>query len=258
MLDANDRKSIESVRALTRGLKLVEAFAATNGAGSLSDLARAADLNRATARRLLLTLQDAGYVTSDGKLFSLSPRILTLAYPYLSSFAHNDMVMPFMEELLRGSTSVASTAAVLDGTDLIYFATMPANSYFRTWNTVGTRIPAFAASMGRALLSRLPPDVADDILDRTELRAITPYTTTDRDTLRSMIAEARDMGFAICNRELDIEVRSCAVPILKRNGDSWAAICATCLDPQRPLDDFLTEFVPKLMATANKISSNLR
>lgn len=247
----------ETVRALIRGLKVIEAFGSESRPMTLADNARAAGLNRATARRLLATLTELGYVTFDGKRYSLAPKVLTLSYPFLASFANTDMLMPFMEEMLEGSTAISSSASMLDDTYAIYIAGVPAKSHYSTWMTVGTRVPAYAAAMGRVLLSQMSSEQAEAILARSSPRSLTPHTLTDMDAIRTLLATAKQDGFAVCDRELDVTIRSCAVPVLTRDGRCWAAISASCLDPGRSLEEFVHEFVPKLRITASKISSNL-
>ncbi|WP_107676306.1 IclR family transcriptional regulator C-terminal domain-containing protein [Agrobacterium sp. LAD9] len=247
----------ESVRALARGLRLIEAFGGSRRGKTLADLARDTDLSRATVRRLLLTLKELGYVSTDGRLFNLTSRVLTLSYPYLSSVALTDMLLPHMEEMLEGSSYTSSSAAMLDQSDVVFTAGVPARGLVRTWMTVGLRVPAIYSSMGRIMLSYLPPDKLEAILEKSNYAALTPFTVTDREQIRRIIAKAKGDGFAFCDREIDPLARACAVPIFDRQGRCWAAVSASCHDPSKSMENFAAEFLPRLKLASEQFTRNL-
>ena len=169
MGDAGRARSTDFVQSLERGLAVIRAFDAEHPDLSLSDVARATGLPRAAARRFLLTLVDLGYVRTNGKLFSLRPRILELGYAYLSAIALPDVAQPHMESL-AATVHESCSLSVLDGGDITYVARVPTRRIMTVAINVGTRFPAYATSMGRVLLAGLSPAELDDYLAGTELR----------------------------------------------------------------------------------------
>jgi IclR family pca regulon transcriptional regulator len=247
----------ESVRSFARGIQVIQAFGGDKRALTLADLARRTELSRATVRRLLITLQELGYVATDGRQFTLTPRILTLAYPYLSTVAFTDLLLPFMEAAIGTSSYVSSSVAMLDDANVVFVAALPARGIIKTWMTVGLQVPAITAAMGRVLLSRLPAKQLQQVLDVSEYRSFTEFTETNRGRIEEIVAEARLNGFAVCDREMDPGIKACAVPIFDRQGNCWAAMSASCHDPQRSLEDFVAEFVPTLQEASRRFSSSM-
>src|SRR5690606_6192710 len=139
------------VRSLERGLAVIRAFDAEHPELTLSEVARICDLTRATARRFLLTLVDLGYVRTDGRRFSLTPRVLELGYAYLSSVSLPEIAEPHLE-LLVAQVRESASLCVLDGEDIVYLCRVPTSRIMTVSINVGTRLPAFATSMGRVLL----------------------------------------------------------------------------------------------------------
>ena len=165
------------MQSLERGLAVIRAFDEHNAELTLSDVARATGLTRAAARRFLLTLADLGYVRTDGRWFSLSPRILELGYAYLSSQSLTEVAEPHLERLVA-EVHESSSVSVLDGEDIVYVARVPTARIMAVSINVGTRFPAYATSMGRVLLSRLPDEELEAYLERVELRPLSPRTLT--------------------------------------------------------------------------------
>src|SRR5919205_75546 len=151
------------VRSLERGLAVIRAFDASAPELTLSDVARLTGLTRAAARRFLLTLVDLGYVRFDGRLFSLTPRVLELGYAYLSGLTLPDIAEPHLEWLAR-EVGESSSMSVLDGEDVVYVARVPTSRIMTVAINVGTRFPAYATSMGRVLLAGLSVGALDDYL----------------------------------------------------------------------------------------------
>jgi IclR family pca regulon transcriptional regulator len=150
-----DGSRSDFVRALAKGLAVIEAFDARSPSMTLSDVARKTALSRGTARRLLLTLTELGYVGFDGKLFALRPRALNLGFAYLHSQSLWQLGQPYMVELVE-RVHESCSVAVLDGTDIVYVARVPTAVRIMSINLgIGTRLPAFATSMGRVLLAAL-------------------------------------------------------------------------------------------------------
>src|ERR671929_385857 len=170
------------VQSLERGLNVIRAFDASTPQLTLSEVARATGLTRAAARRFLLTLADLGYVRTDGRLFSLSPRVLELGYAYLSSLTLPEVAEPHLERLVA-EVRESSSVSVLDGEDIVYVARVPTSRIMRVAISVGTRFPAYATSMGRVLLAGLTDDERARYLARADLAPLTPHTVTSPDAL---------------------------------------------------------------------------
>src|SRR3954467_4205754 len=182
-----DGRAPHFVQSLERGLAVIRAFDEHNVELTLSDVARSTGLTRAAARRFLLTLADLGYVRTDGRRFSLSPRVLELGYAYLSSLTLPQVAEPHLERL-AAEVRESSSVSVLDGDAIVYVARVPTSRIMRVAINVGTRFPAHATSMGRVQLAALPEAALDAYLARAELRALTSRTLTDPDALRAELA----------------------------------------------------------------------
>lgn len=216
------------VGGLERGLAVIEAFDAARPRMSLSDVAAATGLTRASARRYLLTLTKLGYADFDGKFFSLTPRVLRLGYAYLSSTALPARIQPFLERLSE-ETGESCSAAALDGGDVVYVARSATRRIMSIGLGVGSRLPAYCTSLGRAMLSAKDDAEIDAYLRTAELRALTPKTKIDPAALRAAVMEARAKGYALIDEELELGLRSLAVPIFDGAG---RAVCAVNIGVQ--------------------------
>jgi len=245
------------VQSLERGLAVIRAFDEHNPELTLSDVARSTGLTRAAARRFLLTLEDLGYVRSDGRWFTLSPRILDLGYAYLSSLSLTEVAEPHLERLVA-EVHESSSVSVLDGEDVVYVARVPTSRIMTVSINVGTRFPAYATSMGRVLLSGMPDDELEAYLDRVELRPLSPRTLTSRDALRAELAKVRSQGWALVDQELEEGLRSIAAPIRDRNGRTVAAVNLSAHVTRMSIEHGRRKLVPQLLATAERIEADLR
>lgn len=254
MVDTGARNS-EFVQSLERGLAVIRAFDNENPGLTLSDVARATGLTRAAARRFLLTLVDLGYVRTDGRLFALRPRVLELGYSYLSSLGLPEVALPHMEPLVA-RVHESSSLCVLDGPDIVYVARVPTHRIMTVAITVGTRFPAYATSMGRVLLAGLTPDALDAYLDETELLQLTPKTITDSAKLRTALARIAGQGYALVDQELEVGLRSIAVPIHVR--DRVVAALNVSMHASRGSSEAARrELLPPLRETAAAIEADL-
>src|SRR6476619_7621189 len=173
--EAPEWRAAHFVQSLGRGLAVIRAFDEQHPELTLSDVARSTGLTRAAARRFLLTLCDLGYVRSDGRWFSLTPRVLELGYAFLSSLSLTDVAEPHMERLVA-EVHESSSVSVLDGADIVYVARVPTSRIMTVSINVGTRFPAYATSMGRVLLAEHPD--LDGYLERVELLSLSPRNGT--------------------------------------------------------------------------------
>ena len=255
--DGDEARAAHFVQSLDRGLAVIRAFDEHNPELTLSDVARATGLTRAAARRFLLTLADLGYVRSDGRWFSLSPRILELGYAYLSSLSLTEVAEPHLERLVA-EVHESSSVSVLDGEDIVYVARVPTARIMTVSINVGTRFPAYATSMGRVLLSRLPDEQLEAYLARVELVPLSPRTLTSVEMLRVELAKVRSQGWALVDQELEEGLRSIAAPIRDRGGRTIAAVNLSAHASRMSIEEGRRRLVPALLATAARIEAELR
>lgn len=248
----------EFVRALAKGLAVIEAFDGQAPAMTLSDVARRTGLSRGTARRLLHTLVELGYVGFDGKLFSLKPRVLNLGFAYL--YSHNvwQLAQPYMVEVVERLHESCSIA-VLDGTDIVYVARVPTSERIMSINLgLGTRLPAFHTSMGRAMLAYRPASEVQGLLKRgAPLRQYTPRTVTDARELLSSLEQVRKQGWALVDQELEVGLRSLAVPVFDFNGCAVAALNIGTQASRWTVSALQKDALPALKQAAQSISALL-
>jgi IclR family pca regulon transcriptional regulator len=256
MLDPVGGRNPDYVQSLERGLAVIRAFGAESPELRLSDVARATGLTRATARRFLLTLVKLDYVRQDGSIFSLRPRVLELGYAYLSVLSLPEVAQPHMEALV-GEVNESSSIAVLDDLDIVYVARVPTQRIMTITIAVGTRLPAYATSMGRVLLAGLPSEALEECLERVEIEPLTPMTVPDADALRNRIERVRNAGWAAVDQELEEGVRSVAVPIRDATGRIAAAMNVSVHATRMTMQALRREVVPRLLRTAEAIEVDL-
>ncbi len=250
-------RSPDFVQSLDRGLAVIRAFGPGRDELTLSDVARATGLTRATARRFLLTLAELGYVSSDGRSFSLRPRVLELGYAYLSTLGFAEVAAPHMEELVA-TVHESSSVAVLDGDDIVYVVRVPTTRIMTVTIAVGTRFPAYATSMGRVLLAAMDRGELDAYLQRARLEPLTRRTVTDPARLRAVLQQVTTQGFAVVDQELEDGLRSAAAPIVDASGAAAAAMNVSVHASRVSLADLRRTYVPQLVATAGQISAALQ
>lgn len=244
------------VQSLARGLAVIRAFDEDHPEMTLSEVARATDLSRASARRFLHTLVQLGYVHTDGRVFALTPRVLELGFAYLSSASLPEIAEPHLERLVERVRESAS-ASVLDGSDIVYVARVPVSRIMTVAINIGTRFPAHATSMGRVLLANLPDQQREQYLAEAELSALAPHTTTSPDALRRELARVREQGWALVDQELEAGLRSVAAPIRDR-GRVLAAVNVSAHASRASGDDVRQRLLPPLLDTARQIEADLR
>jgi IclR family transcriptional regulator, pca regulon regulatory protein len=246
----------DSVQSLVRGLTVITVFDADNAHLTLSEVARRADLSRATARRVLHTLVALGYVATDGKEFSLRPRILELGHAYLSGLGLPEVAVPHLERL-RQEVHESCSVAVLDDTDVVYVAREATSRIMTVAIHVGTRFPAHLTSMGRVLLAHLPDAELDELLSRVELEPVTPHTITDEGKLRAELRKIAGQGFAMVDQELELGLRSIAAPIRDASGTVCAALNVSASARRGTKASIRAELLPPLLSTAQALEHDL-
>lgn len=252
--------SDQYVQSLARGLAVIRAFDAIHPVMTLTEVAARTNLTRATARRFLHTLVELGYVRTDGKTFALTAMVLQLGYAYLSGLSLPQLAQPHLEELslkLGQSTS----AAVLDGTDIVYVARVTTRRIMNVGITVGTRFPAYATSMGRVLLAGLPQEKLDEYLAQAEIKQLTPRTLQSVEQLLDILEQVRQQGWCVLDQELELGLMSVAAP-LKNNVSKVVAAVNVSLQAQHVAsqpdpDSYLASVRDEIMATAGAISADI-
>lgn len=242
------------VQSFARGLEVIRSFSARAPHQTLSEVASATGLTRAGARRILLTLQTLGYVASEGKLFSLTPRILDLGFAYLSSMPIWNRAEPVMEALVR-EVQESCSAAVLDATDIVYVLRVPTQKIMRINLGVGSRLPAWCTSMGRLLLSELPADELQARLAASNIETFTRNTVTDLDAITVRVQQARKQGWCLVNQELEEGLISMAAPITDRAGRMVAALNISGQANRTSAKVMQETMLPSLLQAARQISS---
>ncbi|MDV7087850.1 IclR family transcriptional regulator [Rhodococcus opacus] len=248
--------SPDYVQSLARGLAVIRCFDNRNQRRTLSDVARATDLTRATARRFLLTLVELGYVATDGSAFWLTPRVLELGYSYLSSLSLPEVAQPHLERLSH-KVHESSSVSILDGADIVYVARVPVSRIMTVGITIGTRLPAYATSMGRVLLAGLPDDELDAYLEKLDIQRLTERTITARDDLKAAILAVRADGICVLDQELEAGLRSMAAPIRNASGLTVAAVNISTPAARYSLEDLHSDLIPSLRVTATDIEQDL-
>lgn len=244
------------VQSFARGLEVIRSFSASAPRQTLTEVAGRSGLSRAGARRILLTLEALGYVRSDGKLFSLSPRILDLGFAYLSSMPIWDLAEPVMETLVE-QVKESCSAAVLDGTDIVYVLRIPTHKIMSISLGVGSRLPAYCTSMGRMLLSALPQDEMMACLEASDRTARTRHTVTGVAELATRIAQVRKQGWSLVNQELEEGLVSMAAPITNRSGQTVAALNISGQANRTSAKVMQDTMLPPLLFAAHTISRML-
>lgn len=245
------------VRSFARGLSVIRAFSEETPELTLADVARETGLTRAAARRFLLTLVDLGYVEVTDRTFRLTPRVLELGYAYLSSSGLPELAQPHLERL-SSETGESSSVSVLDGPDVVYVARFATSRIMRVNIALGTRFPAWVTSMGRALLSGHDDDALVEALESAERTPLTPHTITDVDELVRIVRRIRLLGYALVDEELELGLRSLAVPIRGRDGEVVAAMNVSTHASQVPVDQVLDTYLPVLQRTARELETDLQ
>jgi IclR family transcriptional regulator, pca regulon regulatory protein len=254
--DASREPSGQYVQSLARGLSVIRAFDTDHPEMTLSDIARRTGLTRATSRRFLLTLVELGYVRTDDRLFTLTAKVLELGFSYLSSLTLPEIAQPHLEHL-AASIHESTSASVLDGFDIVYVARVPTRRIMSVRINIGTRFPAYATSMGRVLLSSFTPEELDAHLANPGFEGFTSRTVTSRAALDKELAKVRKQGFAIVDQELEVGLRSIAVPIRHASGAVIAAINVSTTATSHTLQSIQETLLPALRVAAERISNDL-
>lgn len=215
-------RDVDRMGGFAKGLSVIEAFGRGRNRLTIAEVARLAELDRASARRCLLTLVEKGYARTDDRYFELTPRVLSLGHSYLAASLPR-LIRPSLDRLadrIRESCS----AAVLDGTEVVYIARSSHHRIVGAGLHPGSRLPAYCTSLGRVLLAALPEDQAREAIEASDRARFTENTLTTVKALMEELAKVREQGFAYIDQELEANSRSIAVPIYNFAGEAVAAV----------------------------------
>ncbi|ACU73753.1 transcriptional regulator, IclR family [Catenulispora acidiphila DSM 44928] len=254
-LDPKGELGPEYLQSLARGLSVLAALSVPGGM-TLTEVAEATALPRATARRSLLTLESLGYVATDSRRFLPLPRVLELGYPTVSARSLADVAQPHLVDLVH-RVHESTSVAVLDGHDIRYIARVAASRIMYVDITVGTRFPAHATSMGRVLVAGLAPGPRSAWLDAADLAPLTAHTVTAPDRLKALLKQTTRDGFALVDQELEEGVRSLAVPLCGSDGRVVAAVNVSLHAGRASLQDVPGLLLPALRETARRITEDI-
>ena len=237
------------VLSLARGLKVIEAFQGQTDGMTVADIASRTRLSRAAVRRLLLTLELLGFAQHNGSIFRLRAAILRLGFSYLSSDSLPTLAQPLLEDV-TAKTHESCSLAILDGDEVIYVARAAAKRLMSVSLSIGSRLPAYCTSMGRVLLGGLNQAQLKEYLGRLSVRKLTPKTVVAKSSLAAIIERARSDGYALVDEELEIGLRSIAVPVRNRSGRLIAAVNTGVHASRVPPEVMVERFVPILRQSA--------
>lgn len=242
---------------LAKGLVVIETFTSERPRQSISEVSAASGLDRATARRCLLTLAHHGYADYDGKFFTLRPRVLRLGTACLATMPLPQIVQPLLDQLSE-KIGQSSSVSILDGDEIVYVARAARRRVMSIGLMPGSRLPAYCTSMGRVLLAALPEAQARAILQAQPLAARTPLTRTDPEVILQELATIREQGFAVIDQEVEIGLRSIAVPIRNAHRQTVAAVNIGVSAFDQSIEGLQTAFLADLLALQASLAPLLR
>lgn len=240
------------VRSIARGLSVIEVMGETPGRHTLAEIATKADLNRATARRVLLTLVSLNYVGVDNRYYFLRPRALRLGHSFLNTLPYLPAAQFALEDL-KNETGESCAIAVLDDLDIVYIGRMPARRIISTSLGVGSRLPAHLVSLGRVLLAAQSNEKMHMTVSKIEFIKNTEATVDNPETLLEILSNARKDGYAWVDGELDPAICGIAVPIRDLQGQAVAAISINLLSGIYSEAEVKERFLIPLKRTAQEI-----
>jgi IclR family pca regulon transcriptional regulator len=242
--------------SLARGLHVIRAFAGSDKRMTIADVSRGTGLTRAVVRRCLYTLRELGYAGTDGRTFFLQPKILNLGYAYLSTQPLPIAAQPLLEEVSR-TLDESSSIGVLDEGAVVFVARSATKRIMSVTLRVGSRVPVHCTALGRVLLANLQQDLLDTQLARLELRPHTKHTVSSRRKLEDILTSVRKQGYALNDQELEIGLRSIAVPVRNPVGEVVAAMNVGAQASRVSMRQMIDTFLPVLRSAADRLGAQL-
>jgi IclR family pca regulon transcriptional regulator len=242
--------------SLARGLAVIKAFTEQRRKLTIGQVSQRTGIPRAAARRCLYTLERMGYVDADKHTYALRPKILALGHAYLSSTPLAVSAQPVLDRV-RSALNESCSLAILDGDDILYLARSAASRIIAVQLNVGSRLPAYCTAMGRVLLAHLPERELGAYLARVELRPFVDRTVTSPAALHRLLVAAREAGYAVVDQELEIGLRSIAVPVHGASGAVTAAINVSVHAAHATIRQMEARFLPHLRAASDDLGALL-
>lgn len=245
------------IASLGKGLAVLECFRAETPRLSITDVAAATGLDRATARRCLLTLHSLGYADYDGKFFTLTPRVLRLGTGALAALPLPQMVQPWLDQLSE-QTGQSCSVSILDATEIVYIARAAQRRVMSIGLMPGSRLPAHCTSMGRVLLAALPEHEARGLVEASNLAPRTRFSRTLPAEVMAEIGRVRVQGYALVDQEVELGLRSLAVPLVSSRGKVVAALNTGMAALDSDPEGIVPEFLPALQRVQDGLRRVLR
>ena len=239
--------------SLARGLAVIRAFSDQRRSLTIAQISHKTGIPRAAVRRCLHTLKQLGYADADSNNFSLKPKVLTLGYSYLSSTPLTVSALPFLNQISR-TLNESCSLAVLDERQVLYVARSATSRIMSVALNTGSRLPAYCTSLGRAILAHLPQDMLDDYFSKVELKAYTDRTVVSERRLREILEAVRQDGYALVEEELEVGLRSIAVPVRGASGEVVAALNVGAQATRVSSRQMKTEFLPVLLRGSQEMA----
>lgn len=243
------------IEALARGLEVIAAFRPHRPAMTLAEVATATGLARPTARRILLTLEELGYVRTTDRGYALTPRVLDLGVAYVRSTGLWEVARPHLERLVARVDESCSIAQ-LDGSDIVYVARVSVPKIVALAVQIGTRFPALSTSLGKVQLAALAPDELDAVLAQPTRSGLVPRWQPDRAERDAALREVRARGWALTDEQLALGIRSVAAPLRDGSGRVIAGVNVNCHAAETPVEYLLEHHLPLLLQAAGDISAD--
>lgn len=239
-------KPSDTISSMAKGLRVLECFGEDTPKLSITDAAKRTGLDRSTARRCLLTLHAEGYADYDGKFFTLTPRVLRLGLGAIASLPLPQLVQPWLDQL-NEQIGESCSVSVLDGTEIVYLARAAQKRVMSIGLMPGSRLPAHCTSMGRVLLAGLPSSEAMAIVEASDLSPRTRHSVTDPAEIMTRVDRVRVHGYATIDQEVEIGLRSIAVPLFGQRTKVVAALNIGMAATHESVAEIVSEFLPKLL-----------
>lgn len=239
--------------SLARGLAVLRAFSDQRRSLTIAQISHKTGIPRAAVRRCLYTLRELGYADADGNNFSLKSKVLTLGYSYLSSTPLTVSTAPYLNTISRALNESCSLA-VLEDDEILYVARSATSRIMSVSLNTGSRLPAYCTSLGRVMLAHLPPEELDAYLGRVKLKAFTERTVVSAARLREILIGVRGAGYALLEEELEVGLRSLAVPVRGASGNVLAALNVGVQASRVSARQMTEDFLPVLLRGAQELS----
>ncbi len=244
---------VEMVTSFLKGLHVLRSFGKEHRRQTITDVSLRTGMTRAAARRFLHTLCEYGYARSDGKNFELTPAVLELSEAYLSGVSELDAIREILHDI-TGDLGESASAGMMDGTDVVYLARSPARHRLMTIGlNIGTRLPAHATSMGQAILSQLSFNELEAFFAKSQLQALTNLTLVTKPAVKSRLVEVQQKGYALVSEELEMGLRSIAVPVPGRPKNMRIAVNISASAARVSEAEMIEHFLPRLLRAARDI-----